>query len=418
MPSFSQAGAQRLRDFLAQESKKLPSLAVEVASADKVLFSGYSGLVDPLDEASEQVDDSNIWWFASTTKLLTAVAALRLVDAGVLSLDTPMSKYFPQFAPPYQIIRSIDPASGEPTFETSNEEITVLHLMNQTSGFGLEMGPEVQGWKKWSGKATGHTNTCKKDNLMPIPPTELPGRRFEYGNGSEWLGLLIQEATGKDFNDVLRSQIFDPLGMKSTTFYPFSPAQREKLLPIRWLERKEDGSFEFEKLVSQCDLLKLPRTREDIEYPLGGGGIYTQPADYLKLLQHLLSHRLSATPSSKLNLSLETLNSLFVGTLPPDELGHKGLGMRLEKFGLSSALDLDWSTGMCIFEKDRTLPGGARGRSKGSAGWSGAAGTEYWIDASKGIAVVCSTHALPVLDPEIQRYKDEVERLVYEALEE
>jgi bacillopeptidase F (M6 metalloprotease family) len=59
----------------------------------------------------------------------------------------------------------VDPSTGEPTFETSDEEITIFQLMNQTSGFGLEMGEAVQGWKKWSGKATGHTNTCKKVRL-------------------------------------------------------------------------------------------------------------------------------------------------------------------------------------------------------------------------------------------------------------
>lgn len=58
---------------------------------------------------------------------------------------------------------------------------------------------------------------------------------------------------------MFRSQIFDPLGMKSTTFYPFGDTHKDKVLPLRWLEHKSDGSTEWQKLEGQCDLLDLPR---------------------------------------------------------------------------------------------------------------------------------------------------------------
>ncbi|GAA6034974.1 hypothetical protein JCM8097_002121 [Rhodosporidiobolus ruineniae] len=421
-PTLSAAGTAKLRAYLAEAAKTLPAPFVEIGSPEGVLFSERDGRIDMLDANSPKPKKDSIYWFASTTKLITAVAALQLIDAGVLSLDTPMSKYFPQFAPPFEIIRSIDAATGEPTFETSNEEITVAQLMNQTSGFGLEMGEAVQGWKKWSGKAMGHTNTCKKDNLMPIPPTELPGRRFEYGNGSEWLGLLIQEATGSDLDAVFRSQIFDPLGMQSTTFYPFGEKQLPRLLPVRWLQRNEDGTTRWEKLERQCDLLNLPRTREEIEYPVAGGGIYTAPTDYLTLLRHLLSHHLSSSASSTLSLSADAINSLFKGTLPDTELGHSGMALFADKYGAKPS-ELDWSTGLCIFTYPRQSSGqrpllnGGNGRSSGSAGWAGAPGIEYWADPVRKVAVVCGTQMLPGNDVAVDEFKQEVERLVYEALE-
>lgn len=197
MPALTSTGVQKLRDYLQQTAKTLPAPFVGVASSQDVLFFERAGLLDPLNPEAGGPKEDSIYWFASTTKLLTAVrtlcdgfhpvyrsisacqvATLQLVDAGIFTLDTPISKYFPQLSAPYQIIRSIGD-DGVPVFETSEEEITILHLANQTSGFGLEMGPEVQGWKKWSGKATGHTNTCKLVSgvslllFLPFPPLML-----------------------------------------------------------------------------------------------------------------------------------------------------------------------------------------------------------------------------------------------------
>ncbi|GAA5829089.1 hypothetical protein JCM11251_004121 [Rhodosporidiobolus azoricus] len=422
MPALSTDGVQRLKDYLVEAGKTLPDVFVEIGSKDKVLFSERAGNLDMLNPYAGGPDKDSIYFFASTTKLVTAIAALQLCEAGVLSLDTPLSKYFPQFKPPFQIIRSIDPSTGEPSFEESTEEITVLSLTNQTSGFGLEMGDAVQGWKKWSGKATGHTNTCKKDNLIPIPPTEIAGRRFEYGNGSEWLGLLIQEATGADLDAVFRSQIFNPLGMSTTTFYPFSEEQRKHLLPLRYMNRNEDRLPRWEELTDQLNLLKLPRTREEIEYPVAGGGLYTAPRDYATLLRHLLSCHLSSSGSTTLSLSASAIASLFKGTLPATELGHSGMALFADKYGALPS-ELDWSTAMCVFNYPREVSGqrplsnGGKGRTSGTCGWAGAPGIEYWIDPKKEISVVCGTQMLPGFCDEVNEFKEQVERLVYEALE-
>ncbi|GAA6006122.1 hypothetical protein JCM10207_000530 [Rhodosporidiobolus poonsookiae] len=421
MPRLSESGKQNLRAYLADVGQRLPGVFAAVGTADEVLFCERDGLLDMLDPSAGKPDAETIYWFASTTKLITAVCALQLIDAGVLEPSTPMSRFFPQFATPYKIVRSIG-KDGVPVFEESNEEITVATLMNQTSGFGLEMGECVQGWKKWSTHGNGYTNSCLKENLIHVPPTELPGRRFEYGNGSEWLGLLIQEATGKDLDQVFREQIFDPLGMKSTTFYPFSDEQRKHLFSLRWLERKETGEIEWQEFGKQLDLLKLPRDRSKMDYPVAGGGIYTAPHDYLTLLRHLLSCRLSSSGSSTLSLSADAIASLFINTLPDTELGHSGM-LWAEKYG-ASPRELGWSTGLCVFDfenkpgQQRPLKNGGRGRTTGSCGWAGAAGTEYWMDPSKGIAVVCTTQLLPTSDPAVEEFKQEVERLVYEALEE
>lgn len=90
------------------------------------------------------------------------IAALQLVDRGVFELDTPASKYLPELKTPLTLIDSINPTTGEPKFSTTDTEITILSLMNQTCGFGSEPGPLVAGWKAWSKVGKGFVNSCKK----------------------------------------------------------------------------------------------------------------------------------------------------------------------------------------------------------------------------------------------------------------
>ncbi|BGP37416.1 hypothetical protein JCM10449v2_001322 [Rhodotorula kratochvilovae] len=420
MPRLTDAGTSELRAYLDEAGQRFPGVFVEVGTKDEVLLSARAGRLDMLDAASDAPSEITIYFFASTTKLLTS-----LIEKGVLSPSTTLSKYFPQFATPLRILRGFDDA-GEPVFEDSNEEITVATLANQTSGFGAEFGETVGRWKAWAREkglpGTGYTNSCKKENLWHVPPTEVAGKRFEYGNGSEWLGLLIQEATGQDLDVMMREQIFDPLGMESTGFYPFTGEKLERLFPLRYMHRKEDGTVEWQEFKDQFDLLKLPRTRQEIEYPVGGGGIYTAPRDYATLLRHLLSCHLASSPSTPLGLSAASIASLFAGTLPPTKLGHSGFAGFSAKFD-ATAEELDWSTAMCIFGYEnahgrRVFADGSLGRSSGSAGWSGAPGIRYWIDAKQGVTVLSGMNMLPGHDPAVDEFNDTVEKLVYKALEE
>lgn len=82
---------------------------------------------------------------------------------------------------------------------------------------------------------------------------------------------------------------------------------------------------------------------------------------------------------------------------------------------------MNWSTAVALFSYSnggqRPLSGGRKGRTDGSAGWSGAPGIEYWMDPAKGVAVVLGSQLLPGNCDEIEQFKVDVEALVYEALE-
>jgi methyl acetate hydrolase len=130
-------------------------------------------------------------------------------------------------------------------------------------------------------------------------------------------------------------------------------------------------------------------------------------------LSHLLACRLRRTPSSI--LSAESIDSLFVGTLPEgaiDQDHNAGIYamLRVER-GLGA---VDWSTALCLYQGSGQKAGW--GRYPGSVGWAGAGGTEYWLDERAGIAVVMTTQVLPVFSKAVAAMKERLERAIYEEL--
>ena len=144
--------------------------------------------------------------------------------------------------------------------------------------------------------------------------------------------------------------------------------------------------------MGECILIDGVCRREDIEYPAGGGGVYSKTSDYVLLLQYLLQHYLSFSSPTHQRfaepiLSDESIKSLFTGTLSAEAKPA------MERM-LSSYLDsdvgsgeADWTTGMALYTPHDSNKARAWGRKSGSVSWGGAAGTVYWMDPVSQIAV-------------------------------
>lgn len=133
---------------------------------------------------------------ASGGDRLTDVGYLQLVDRGVVTLDTDMTSLYPPLKQAAsKILLGIE--DGKPRFEDNSKPVTLLQMLNQSSGFGMEFGEKVQAWKKVADKGTGFVNSCKKvrhsslysclsqENLIHTPITFSPGTSYQYGNSAE-----------------------------------------------------------------------------------------------------------------------------------------------------------------------------------------------------------------------------------------
>ncbi len=132
----------------------------------------------------------------SLSKSLTALAVMRLVDAGRLDLDAPVTRYLPAFR----------------TATTGPTSITVRQLLDQTSGL--------------PGSATNlstpvSTLAGRVASLATVEPAITPGTRYAYSNANYIvLGGVIEAATGRSYADAMQSLVFGPLGMTHTTAEP------------------------------------------------------------------------------------------------------------------------------------------------------------------------------------------------------
>ncbi|KAI5453995.1 hypothetical protein NCC49_004988 [Naganishia albida] len=429
LPAINSEQRQTLQKALDHFGETLPGCGLTVASGSEILFDGRSGKFDALekDNSARPAGKEDVLWFASTTKLITSVAYLQLVDKGILSLDSDLSEYYPPLKEATRrVFRGVD-EQGHAIWETAATPVTLRMMLNQTSGFGMEFLEGVQGWKRYSGKGTGFVNSCKVENLIHTPIVEQPGVQFQYGNSAEWLGLILPHIVRQSTEEYMQQCIFKPLGMHNTTFYPFGPEFEDRLMPLRFLN---DKSGQWEVLDKQMGGLTLPRSREEIEYPVAGGGVYSTTTDYTKLLQELL--RLFSIPQDQYLqnalLSSESVRSLYEGTLPEtatENLAHV-MNMRPPQVGdIAASGEWDWSTGMVVWSpkdghrlgKDDEAVEGGWGRRSGSCGWFGAAGTMYFIDPQTNITFVCTTQMLPGNHSLIADMRNELEKRVYAVLQ-
>lgn len=172
-------------------------LGIAVVKDDApVLLKGY-GLADV--ERRVPVTPTTQYYIASTTKAFTALTLALMARRGQVDLDAPITRY----------LHDVRWAPG-----VAADSVTLRHLLSHTHGIA-NSGPVV-----WRTAFTGeHTNAQLKGLLQYHGPNEK-GRSFEYTNlGYNIAGLLIDDVTGKRWQDVLEQTVMKPAGMLNTTAY-------------------------------------------------------------------------------------------------------------------------------------------------------------------------------------------------------
>src|SRR5260370_323564 len=239
-------------------ANEVPGAVTVVATRDSVLRMDAQGWADPEHKSFMRVD--SIFWIDTTSKPITATAVLMLIEAGKLSLDDPISKYIPELG-------------GLKTAGGKTQRNTLRHLLTHTSGMGETTDEEAKAARTLSD---------------PVPALASKHLAFQPGSQSKYwqsgiltLGRIVEIVSGLPFEVFLRTRIFDPLGMKDTTFY-----LTEAQMP-RWvIPAKREGE---QLLPAEIALLygHLPTWRD--HYPASNGGLFSTAPDYTRFAQMLLS---------------------------------------------------------------------------------------------------------------------------------
>ena len=191
---------------------------------------------------------------------------------------------------------------------------------------------------------------------------QLGATPLDFQPGSHWtysplaafdtLGRVVEIASGQPFDQFLRTRIFEPLGMKETSFYPSEERWPRVATPYHRGEEKLTKTSNPDRLFSKT-------------YFSGGGGLFSTAEDYARFANMLLNggqgngHRL-LSPTT-----VEMMRSVFVAdTFPGRQPGR--------------------SWGLSVIVISDPITAGQR-VSKGSFGWDGAYGTHFWVDPKEKI---------------------------------
>jgi len=345
-------------------------------------------------EAAAMTSDT-IVWIASMTKALTGAVAMQQVERGKLSLDAPASAVVPKLAEA-GVLTGFD-KDGKPQLRAPARPITLRHLLTHTSGLSYEF------WNADIGRYQTATNTpgiisCM-DAALTTPLLFDPGERWEYGCSIDWAGKMVETVTGRKLGQVMRDELFAPLGMDDTAFF-ITPQMRARLAKIH--QRGDDDS-----LAPQMEL-EIPQAPE---FEMGGGGLYGTVGDYLKFLRAMLNE-------GRADSGAQVLKPETVRAMSSNAMGRTRVTMLktvapplTNDAEFFPGVEKSWGLSFQINEADAPT-----GLPKGSLMWAGLANSYYWIDPKNGIGGAYATQILPFADKKSYPLFLEFQRSVYQTL--
>jgi CubicO group peptidase (beta-lactamase class C family) len=326
-------------------------------------------------EAGRKMSIDTVFRIASQTKALTSVAVLTLMEEGKIGLSDPASRYIPGFAKTTVAVPSGNGA--ETSIVPAKRPITVRDLLTHTAGisYGTNASVAAQYVQKGLGTAAGFGwYTADKEEpicdsmerLATLPFVAQPGEAWVYGYNTDVLGCIAERVSGMPLDELIRSRITGPLGMKDTQFF-LPAAQRDRLAAVYTIggdgkiARAPDGAR------GQGHYIDGPRRSF-----AGGAGLLSTARDYARFLEMIRGGGQLDGTRILAPRTVELMTTNQIGTLhSPNGLGF-GLGFQTtDRFG-ANGLD-----------------------SVGSFGWSGAYGSLYRVDPSARLTMVMMTQVVP-----------------------
>jgi CubicO group peptidase (beta-lactamase class C family) len=213
---------------------------------------------------------------ASSTKLITTVAALRLFEANKLSVMAPIATYLPELKD-LKIERR--DASGTTEQVAPTRQPTVHDLMTHRAGFTYFFFPPNPLRTKYKELGIDRIDTLSTDEMLQklatLPLAFSPGTSFEYSIATDLLGHIVERITKKSLDAALKELVLDPLKMKDTSFVVEGAALERFARPLS----NDPDMWVF-------DWLNVTRAPKRFS---GGAGMASTASDYARLLQMLVN---------------------------------------------------------------------------------------------------------------------------------
>lgn len=357
-------------------------------NADDTIYSGAFGARE--NGGSVAMTEDSVFWIASMTKPLTSAAAMQLVERGKLKLDEPVGALLPGLASP-KVLEGFA-ADGTPKLRPARTAITLRHLLTHTAGFCYDM------WNADMVRYMQHAGipgiiTCE-EKALTIPLTNDPGTAWEYGINIDFAGKAVEAASGKTLGAYLRDELFEPLGMKDTSF------------KLRDDQLKRRASMHARKTEQSFDVIPFEVPQQP-EFEMGGGGLYGTAPDYARFVRMILNRGRANGHQVFKPETVDLMAQNNMGDLCMTKM-HAAIAAVTNDVDVYPDQDKKWGLSFMINTKQT-----AEGRNAGSLAWAGLANTYFWIDPRAKVGGMVMTQILPFADPQVMGQLGNLERAVY-----
>ncbi len=389
---------------------KFPGGVFLVSRKGKLVY--YKNLGNKTLEADKPYQKGDIFRIASMTKAITTVAIMQLYERGMLGLDDPISKYLPAFENP-EVLEHFNEKDSSYTTVPAKNIITIRRLLTHTSGIG-SIRSKTRNLSAIYGKHYANISSMSAepplwnteqlvDNLAKLPLAFEPGEQYLYGYSMDVLGRIIEVVSVKPLDVYLKENIFDPLGMVDTHFYP--PKEKwDRLVPIH---DYKDGKMVMREGMDPLAAIMADPNYKIPTYHRGGGGLTSTTIDYARFLQALLkaSHGVengygNAAEDYRI-LGRKTIELMTSDQF--EKLNEKGKG-RNNNIGLSHCLGFALTTATAMDS-----------RSPGTYEWGGSVSTKFIVDPKEELVFVGMSQAVPVYH---QEFYGKMISIIYGAIVE
>ena len=367
---FSAEGLERLHTLMeeAVKDQQVAGVVTILARHGKVVDYRTYGMRNIANHDAMTKD--TIFRDYSMTKVVTAVAMMKLYEQGKWLPSDPIAKYIPEFAH-LKVYAGTD-ASGKLMLEEPEHPPTMAELMTHTAGFtyGIfgktPVDKMVQDAHLFESKDL-HEFVTK---LGELPLLYQPGTKWVYSVSMDIQGYIVEKLSGKTLPEFYRDEIFKPLGMKDAGF--FVPEDKwSRFATVYYVEPNGGLSDHGPQTVNRRDFAHEPTMAS------GGGGMVSTAEDYFRFAE-MLAHggelngtRLLSPASVRLMRANHLQDKLLTGEFSiGSQRMRPGFG-----YGYNCAVVFD--------------PGAANlPEGKGTFFWDGAAGTWFWIDPTNDVVFV------------------------------
>jgi CubicO group peptidase (beta-lactamase class C family) len=341
------------------DARRLPGAVVLIERHGVLGLFEALGHQDPARGTAMRKD--SIFRIYSMTKPIVSVALLQFAEQGRVLLRDPVAKYLPAFAAARVGVEGM----------ASKRPMTVHDLLRHTAGLTYEFhepSPVRQLYAQADLYSRQRSNAEHIALLASLPLAHQPGSVWDYSRATDVLGRLVEVLADAPLGEHLQAALFDPLGMVDTGF-SVAPDRHGRL------------AEPFAVAPEGVPLVPVFDPRVPVAMQGGGGGLLSTAADYARFVRMLANGGRAGAARLLGRKTVEFMTADHLGPIPrANDLLPPGHG-----FGLGVAVKTALG--------EHTEPG-----SVGSYGWSGAAGTAFFVDPPEAMFAIILTQAPGLLD--------------------